>query len=94
MLIMELAKIDKGYIDLGLSNIQSNDPLSQMSRNNRESLKEMIKYLTGLNKKELVDNKQLSELISIACANFIENEVEIRIEKAMNRKFLYFLEKI
>jgi len=91
---MELTKSDNDYINLVLTAIKSNNPLSGLSKKNRESLNEMIKYLSRLNRQNLIDDKQFSELISLACANFIENEVELRIEKSINNKFMYFLRKV
>lgn len=91
---MEIAKLDKEYINLVLSSLKSENPLTRMSELNRKSLKELVKYLSKLNKEQLIDDKQLSELISMACANYIENEVEIRIERTLNDKLMYFFDKI
>jgi len=91
---MKLIKADEDYVNLVLSSIKSENSLSRMSENNHISLKEMIKYLSGLNKKSLIDEKQLNNLISLACANYIENEVELRIEKLINNKLHYFFSKI
>jgi hypothetical protein len=91
---MEIVKTDREYVNLVLSSIRSDNPLSRMSKTNRESLKEIVKYLSKLNRQNLIDEKQLTELISLACANYIENEVELRIEKTINNKLLYFFEKI
>jgi hypothetical protein len=91
---MEIALSDKKYVDLVLSNIKSNNCLIRLSKTNRESLKEMISYLTNLNKNNLIDEIQLSDLIALACANYIENEVELRIEKSISNKLIFFLEHI
>lgn len=92
---MELIKKDKDYIELQFSSFKSSNPLSRMSKVNRESLKEMVKYLTEIKKENLIDETQFSELISMACANYIENEVELRIEKTVNNKiFMHLFEKL
>lgn len=94
---MELVKHKKEdeFIDLILSNLRpSTNSLSRISEANKQTLKELINYLSKLNKTNIIDEKQFAELVILACANFIENEVEIRISKSLNDKIIYFFEKL
>ena len=90
---MELVIKDKEYIDLVLSGIKRDNSLSRLSNTNRRSLKEMVKYLSSLNKQDLINDQQLSELISLACANYIENEIELRLDNMINDKLMNIFEK-
>ena len=90
---MELVKKDKEYIDLVLSGVRRDNSLSRLSKTNRRSLKEMINYLTSLNKQNLINKQQLSELISLACANYIENEIELRLDNIINSKLMNIFDK-
>lgn len=91
---MNLVVKDKEYIDLVLTSLRSNNSLSRLSKTNRGSLKELVKYLSYLNKKNLIDSEQLSELVSLACANYIENEIELRFDSLINDKLMNFFEKL
>lgn len=94
---MELVKHKKEdeFINLVLSNLRpSSNSLSRMSETNRQSLKGLINYLSELKKGNIIDEKQFSELIILACANFIEIEVELRISKSLNDKVMFFFEKL
>lgn len=82
------------YMDLIQSSIRSNKNNLFVNVNNKESLKEMVKYLTKLNKEKIIDENQYEELITLVCANFIENEVKLRIEKNFNNKLMFFFNKI
>lgn len=91
---MEITKLDKAYVNLVLSSVKPENSLTRLSESNRKSLSEIIKYLSEINRRGLIDDKKVSELISIACANYIENEVEFRIDKIFNEKVLNFFENI
>jgi len=85
---------DKEFLDLLASSYKSTNSLSRLSDINKRSLKELVSYLTKLKEDKLLDNKQFAELISLACANYIENEVESKISKSINDKFIFFLDRI
>lgn len=89
-------KKDKDYIDLVIQSINSVNNYNNMnlSEINRKSLNEMINYLSKLRKEKMLDEKQFSELLSLACVNFIENEVENRVSKVLNEKLFYFIGKL
>jgi len=94
---MELVKHKKEdeFIDLVMSSLRpSSNNLSRISETNRQSLKELVNYLSKLKKDDIISENQFSELIILACANFIENEVEIRISKSLNDRIMYFFEKL
>ena len=91
---MELTKADKKYVHLMLSNIKSEHPFPKTSKTNKQLLKEVIKYLSRLNRQNLINAKQLHNLISVACANYIENEVELKIENSINNKLMHVFGKI
>ncbi|RLD46451.1 MAG: hypothetical protein DRI94_14780 [Bacteroidetes bacterium] len=85
--------LSENYMSLILQSIKSENPISKLKKNNKESLKEMIKFLSRLNKKNQIDEKQFEELVTLVCANFIENEVELRIEKTISNKIMFFFDK-
>jgi len=91
---MELTNINNDYIDLLISNSRGNSNISKLSENNRKSLAEMIDYLTKLTKEGKIDSNQFSELILLACGNYIENEIDWRLNKFINSKFIYYFNKI
>ena len=94
---MKLVKHSKDgeFINLLLSSLKpSSNSLSRISETNRQTLKELINYLSKLKKDEILDEKQYNELVVLACANFIENEVEARISKSLNDKIMLFFEKL
>ena len=95
---MELIKSkekEEEFIDLVLSNLRpSSNSLSRISEVNRQSLKELINFLSKLKKEDVIDDKQFAELTILACANFIENEVEVRISKSIDEKIMLFFEKL
>lgn len=94
---MELVKHKKEdeFIDLVMSSLRpSSNNLSRISETNRQSLKELVNYLSKLKKDNIINENQFSELVILACANFIENEVEIRISRLLNDRIMYFFEKL
>ena len=94
---MEIIKHNKEdeFLDLVLSSLKpASNSLSRISEANKQSLKELINYLSKLKRDAIIDDKQFSELIIMACANFIENEVEVRISKSINDRIMFFFEKL
>lgn len=83
---MELVKKEREFLQLLSSSESSNNSFNRLTSANKASLKEMVKYLTDLQKEKIISQDQLSELISLACANYIENEVEIRLDKVLTKK--------
>lgn len=61
---------------------------------NRQMLKELVNYFTKLKKNNIINEDQFSKLVILACKNYIENEIEIRISKSLNNKIINFFEKI
>ncbi len=94
---MELVKhkSEDEFIDLVISSLKpSSNSLSRISDTNRQSLKGLVKYLSKLKKENVIEAEQFSELITIACANFIENEVEIRLSKSIDKRIMVLFDKI
>ncbi len=94
---MELIKHkeEDRLMDLVLSGLKpSPGKLSSISKVNKQSLTELVNYLTRLKKDEIINDKLFSEFIILACANFIENEVELRISKSINDKIMYHFAKL
>ena len=94
---MELVKKNKEdeFINLIVSSLKpSSNSFSRISETNRRSLKELISYLSKIKKEDVIDEKQYTELIILACSNYIENEVEFRISKSLNDRIFYFFEKL
>jgi len=94
---MELIKHKKEneFIDLILSSLRpSSNNLSRISETNRQSLKELINYLSRIKKDDIIDEKQFAGLVILTCANFIENEVEVRISKSLNDRIMFLFEQL
>lgn len=91
---IEFVNYDKKITELITSNYSNSNSLSRLTEVNRKSLKELISYLTSLKKENLIDERQFTELVTLACANFIENEVETRVSRSVNNRVLFFLERI
>jgi len=92
---MELVKSkENDFLDLVISSVRPSNSFLRLTERNRKSLKEIINYLTDLHNKNVIDEKQFSELVTLACSNFIENEVEFRISKSINKRINYFFEKL
>ncbi len=85
---------DKEYLELVASSFRTTNSLTRLSDVNRQSLKQLVTYLTKLKGDNLLDDKQFSELIILAFANYIENELESRVSKSLNDKIFSFLEKL
>lgn len=88
-------KKEDEFISLFLDTLRpSASSLSRLSESNRISLREMISFLTKLKNEKTIDDKQYADLVIMACANYIENEVEFRIAKSINERITIFFEKI
>jgi len=93
---MEIVKTkDKEFLDLVMSSLRPNEnSLSRISDVNRRSLQELVRYLTKLKSDTIIDDKLFSELVLIACANYIENEVESRISNSIDKRIMFFFENL
>lgn len=85
---------DREYLDLLANSFRASNSFTRLSDVNRQSFKQLATYLTKLKKDNLLDDTQFSELITLACANYIENEVEVRVTKSLNDKISFYLEKL
>ena len=93
---MKLVKQQKEneFANLVVSTVkQPSNNFSRFSETNRESFRELISYFAKIKKKDIINEKQYSELVILACANFIENEVEVKVSKSINDRIMYFFEK-
>lgn len=94
---MELIKSknkEREFLELIAESFRPSSSLSRLSDSNRKSLTDMVSYLSKLKKDHLISNDQFAELITITCANYIENEVELRISKSVSKRLLTFLDNI
>lgn len=64
------------------------------SLSNKDSLMDMISYLSEIKKVGSISNEQFTELIVMACASYIEKEVEDRVSKSIGDKFFSLLHNI
>ena len=83
--------IQDEFLNLVISSLKpyNNNNLSILKETNRKSLSEFVSYLSKLKKEAIVDDKQFSELIVLAFANFIENEIETRISKSISDRVIH-----
>ena len=94
---MELIKSrnkEREFLELISESLRPTNNLNRLSSSNKKSLTEMVSYLAKLKKQHLISQEQFTELITIACANYIENEVELRISKSISERLLSFLDNI
>lgn len=92
---MDLSKTDKQYIDLILSSMSpEKDSEMSISQENRESLKDMVKYLSKLKKDEVIDEKAFTDLLTRVCSLFIEMEVDRVFSKFFEKTFVSSFTKI
>ncbi len=94
---MELIKkknTEHEFLELVAESLRPINSLDKLASSNKRSLSDMVSYLSKLKKDHMISHDQFTELITIACANYIENEVELRISKSVNKRFLYFLDNI
>ena len=89
---MNLVK-NSEFIDMVLPTLKRVNSLSNISEKNRQSLKGIVSYLSKLRNDKVIDDASFFELLLIACSNFIENEVEIRISKSFSDRLLFLFEK-
>jgi hypothetical protein len=85
---------DKDFLDLFANSYRSSNSSTHLSEANRQCLKQLVNYLTKLKEDNLLDEKQFSELIILACANYIENEVEAKVSKLLNDKIFFLIDKL
>ena len=53
------------------------------------SIQNLIKELSKLNKQGLISDERFSKLVAMACATYIETEVEDRIIKMIDRSMFH-----
>ncbi len=75
--VAELKNIDKNP-----SKVRS----SEFSNPNTYSFKNMVKYISSLHEKGIVDDEGFTNLLLYACSIFIENEVNERFQKILANK--------
>lgn len=94
---MELIKTknkEREFLELIAESFRPSNSLDRLSNSNKRSLTEMVSYLSKLKKDHLISHDQFAELITLTCANYIENEVELRISKSVSKRLLSFLDNI
>lgn len=92
---MELIEDKKdSFVNFLLENISHYKERSNISNSNLDSLQNMISYLTNLKNDFTIDEKQFSELLTIVCSNFIENEVDKRISNMLNKELRTYILKV
>ena len=65
--------------------------MKEVNKINKDSFKEFIKYFSKLKNENIISENLLTDLLTLICANFIENEVELRINNTIqNKLFKYF----
>lgn len=73
-----------------LKNSLMNENYISFTELNILSFKNILKYLTSLKKDKYINDHEFTELTHIACAIYVENEVERRISKVLEGSFSYF----
>ena len=61
---------------------------NEATKLNKEKFKVVVSYFYSLYKKGEISERLLEFLIREACANFIETEVEDRIQATLDRQFM------
>ncbi|HOK52528.1 MAG: hypothetical protein WHT29_02235 [Bacteroidales bacterium] len=79
-----LKSSDLKFLDQGSNGFGPVSRLTKYSEVNRKSLLQLVIFLTKLKKENLLDDKQFSELIILACTNYIGNEIEYKVSKTLN----------
>lgn len=59
---------------------------NRMFKINREALKDIIRGLSQLKDEGRLNDEEFSNLLTLACSAFIENELELRIENVLTNK--------
>lgn len=94
---MELIKkknTEREFIELIAESFRPSNSLDRLTDSNKKSLTDMVSYLSKLKKDHLISHDQFTELITLSCANYIENEVELRISESVSKRLLSFLDNI
>lgn len=68
--------------------------LKRAKKTNKKSFKIIVKLIYDLHQKRRLDEEQFNKLIIMACANYVENEVELRVEKIINEKFNQYFKEL
>ena len=87
---MYITNPDIDNFDTFLAGMIPNISYTESGWINKNSFKELVKYISKLNTENIINEHQFNELIALICANFIENEVELRIGKSLNNRFLKY----
>lgn len=92
---MELIKknnTERDFLELIVQSFRTPNSLDRLTDSNKKSLTDMVSYLSKLKKNHTISQDQFAELITLTCANYIENEVEIRVSESVNKRLLSFLD--
>lgn len=65
---------------------------SVLKESNLERLKITLSYLSYLKLQGTIEDRTFEVLVKYACSLFLENEVEEKIESALERKLMQFLD--
>ena len=57
-----------------------------INKANLNALRELVKFVNELKKENRINEQQFTDLIIMICSNFIENEVEERVNKEINER--------
>lgn len=75
------------FSTLFINNYSADLYMRKLSSINIENLKIIIKYFTSLRKSGKLGEKEFLYLIRLVSANFVENEVECRVQRVLNKNF-------
>ena len=76
-----MRNILKNKIDLSKVFARSQVGQEGNHKNNLANLKFLIKYISNIKTQGLIDDEKFKLLLAGVCQNFIENEIETRINK-------------
>ena len=94
MKLIEKKNTDRAFLKLISESFRLSNSLNRLTNSNKKSLANMISYLSKLKKDHLISHDQFAGLITLTCANYIENEVELRVSESVNKRLLSFLDNI
>lgn len=75
------------------NNIFNNNDIFEWEKLNKYSLKNMVRYIVRLKNKGIIDDDEFKSLIHYTCSIFVENEVQEKITKKINKKSAFYLLK-
>lgn len=84
----------ESFVNFLVENISHYKKISNISKSNLVSLQNMISYITRLKNEYTINEKQFTELLTIVCSNFIENEVDKRISNILNEQLKTHILKV